>query len=122
MIIRQLGSHRTGFIVKTVICEYDIVSHHGSECSGSMCLTTARTIGQTRPVNTPGRRENIMYIAENMSTRSFGKVERALKPDLVYLRNGEQRANGLYSLGTRYLKTTARADEDLPPHEKAEPS
>lgn len=124
MIVRQLGAHPTGFVVEPVTADYDLVTHRGFECAGSMCRTTARTIHYERPMITPGRCENLLPVAENVNSRFNNKADTPLTPGLVYVRKGEQRAAGIARLkdvdfdrmaaASRYLNRCAAYERGVP--------
>lgn len=124
MIVRQLGSHPTGFIVEPVTSEYELVRHKGFECAGSMCRTTASAIDHSRPTITPGRCENIMHIADNVNSRFNRQPDQPLQSGSVYIRQGEQRAAGLAHLedvdfsrmaaASRYLNRCAAYEHGIP--------
>ena len=102
MIIGPLGSHVAGLTVDMVTEDYELISHNGFECSGSMCSTTAYAEdkpGQTvRGMLTPGRCEMILPVADNVNARFDKRPETPRTPGRVYVRKGEYRAAGVPTL------------------------
>lgn len=100
MIVDLLGKHPMGLIVMPATgCV--IVEHTGFECSGSMCTTTAWTVGRGKsgPDDlgwlTPGRVQDLVHVANNVNVRVDRSDARPKKPGRVYVAEGENRAAGL---------------------------
>jgi hypothetical protein len=107
MITCGMPSHPAGFYVEPVTDAYELVSHNGFECSGSMCRTLAYA-GASHGYITPGRVQQLVHVAENANAGKTWNIPfTPLQPGQVYIKRGETRAAGLPDISPDILARQA---------------